>query len=525
MILKKYLVNSIEEAEEQIHRDLGPNAVILTMRQLKYKGLKNLFFSNNMEVVAAVDENDLRLFQEDKKPGSSIAIEIPATPGIQAEAEKSVEEQPQPARNEPDLKKISAEKESEITREWESPRQTIKEPDVVMDNEQANAGLEEPAQYETSNIPGTYLDPRFNRKQTSGQFEMEPEMKTKTENKEYIVESAQARSSPKNEHSPANSKSKQPAMETTIENFERVSKALMEQFAFALIEKDAKFKTNSIKEEILQEIKEGDGLRDQDSQKKQKILQTLVVKGIADSHAKIILKGLELRYGMAKLLKEEPDPSLTVYLRKEISNFINTSGPILIAKGMPTIVAFAGPPGGGKTSSLAKIANQYLEGLEKKVAAIGFNLEQIGVKDHLKALCFKLSLPLAFARNKEELEAALESFKEYDLILIDTPGLNRSNKAAIEELSKHLQDIENLQIHLALNASIKDSDALAFINAFKTLMPHALIMTRTDETDTLGTLLNICQESGLPISYLSMGPRITTDLQIADPNTIAKMIL
>ncbi len=58
MIIKKYLVDSIEEVQKKIAEDLGPNAVILTSRSVRSKGLKSLFSASKVEVVAAVEEAD-----------------------------------------------------------------------------------------------------------------------------------------------------------------------------------------------------------------------------------------------------------------------------------------------------------------------------------------------------------------------------------------------------------------------------------------------------------------------------------
>lgn len=527
MILKKYLVNTLEEAEELINRDLGPNAVILTMRHFKYKGLKTLFFSDNMEVVAAVDENDLRLYQEKKEPAAAKGPEA-ISPSVTAIRETPAEQKEEAIytlrKNDSEIKKISGDNEIDPVREWESSMQTIQEPDAS-DKAQASAGLEEPAQYEASNIPGTYLDPRFNRKIETQAYH---------QGKADLAATAEAMRTLKIEPSSTMSKSHLPAMETSLENFTRVSKELMDNFAFALESRPREANANniavppSINEEIVLEIKEGNNLIEKAySERQNQIVQTLTAKGVAPSFVEAILKRLEARLGKELILKGVQDQQLLSSLRKELAGLINTSGPILILKGMTTIVAFVGPSGSGKTTSLAKIALQYMEGLEKKVAVIGFGLNQnqIGAQEHLQALCAKLFLPLAFAKDKQEIEQALKSYQDFDLILIDTPGLNKSDSEGIKELARNFQAIQNLQVQLTLNAYIKDADALAYLNAFKSLNPEALILTRTDETDSLGMIVNICQMKGISISYLTNGPRIPSDLQIADPGHIAAKII
>ena len=141
MIIKKYLVSTIEEVEALISRDLGPNAVILTSRQIKYKGLKSLFFSNKIEVVAAVEDNEMQNYNEFSE-NANVSPEL------------------------------SSKTQSGISREWESPIQTLVEDEK--DPQSLKSGLEESAEYEPSNIPGTYLDPRFNRKQAFENIPLKP---------------------------------------------------------------------------------------------------------------------------------------------------------------------------------------------------------------------------------------------------------------------------------------------------------------------------------------------------------------
>lgn len=64
MIVKKYIVNTIDEAQELIGKDLGPDAVILTSRHIRHKGIKALFFKDKVEIVAAVEEEEFRAFQQ-----------------------------------------------------------------------------------------------------------------------------------------------------------------------------------------------------------------------------------------------------------------------------------------------------------------------------------------------------------------------------------------------------------------------------------------------------------------------------
>jgi len=55
MLVKKYLANDIQQAMDQVRKELGSDAVILNSRKVRKKGLKNLFRKPVLEVMVAYD--------------------------------------------------------------------------------------------------------------------------------------------------------------------------------------------------------------------------------------------------------------------------------------------------------------------------------------------------------------------------------------------------------------------------------------------------------------------------------------
>jgi flagellar biosynthesis protein FlhF len=73
MKIRRYVANSLTEAKEKIKKDLGDNAVILSSRKSKQRGIWRWFGRQVVEVTAAVDEPELF---DDGNPsaGSSLTI-------------------------------------------------------------------------------------------------------------------------------------------------------------------------------------------------------------------------------------------------------------------------------------------------------------------------------------------------------------------------------------------------------------------------------------------------------------------
>ena len=74
MIIKKFRIEKEEDAKTVIEQELGPEAIILTTRPIREKGIKALFANEQVEVTAAVDEGDLAVFETVRKPRISSAI-------------------------------------------------------------------------------------------------------------------------------------------------------------------------------------------------------------------------------------------------------------------------------------------------------------------------------------------------------------------------------------------------------------------------------------------------------------------
>ena len=58
MIIKRYIVNSMNEAMTRIRYELGMDAVIISQRKIRKPGIKGLFSKKIIEVTAAV-ENEI----------------------------------------------------------------------------------------------------------------------------------------------------------------------------------------------------------------------------------------------------------------------------------------------------------------------------------------------------------------------------------------------------------------------------------------------------------------------------------
>jgi flagellar biosynthesis protein FlhF len=354
MIVKKYLVNTIEEVQELISNELGPNAVILTSRQINQRGWKSLFFANKVQVVAAVDEGDFRAFNQLKQVDQS-----------------NIQYEESPFSNKPQV------------------------------------------EFSSLTIEQAPIEDLYNlRSKLTTQFQ-KPEHEKKSE------------------------------------------------------------KNNSINTYL-----------------------------------------------------STASEALTNILQDEISEQLPSStGPLFLADGKQTKVAFVGPAGAGKTSALAKVAYQFITTMGKTVSIISFLDERFGAKEEHIALSQQFNHRYFFATNVQELEKAISACNEDALVLIDTMGYGFEQLESITEVAEIFHNIPDLNIQLVLDATIKESILLKMITYYSQFSVSALLFTKLDENDSIDFLLHLSKQSRLPLSYLVFSPSLIKGIIVANTEHIFQNVL
>jgi flagellar biosynthesis protein FlhF len=126
--------------------------------------------------------------------------------------------------------------------------------------------------------------------------------------------------------------------------------------------------------------------------------------------------------------------------------------------------------------------------------------------------------PLALAQ-------ALEEQRRKDLIFIDTPGWGTRDLPEMRELAACIAEDPDIDVHLVLPASNRACDIGRMTERYAIFQPAKLIITRLDETQRCGVLLNQSRSTGKPVSFLCAGEQIPEDLEPATVERIRDMLL
>jgi len=210
---------------------------------------------------------------------------------------------------------------------------------------------------------------------------------------------------------------------------------------------------------------------------------------------------------------------------EQVSNLIYTSGPLDVPKGKRKVIALIGPTGGGKTTTIAKLAAQFSLFKNKKVALVTADTYRIAAVEQLKTYAEIIDAPIEVIFTNEEAKEALDKHLDKDLVLIDTAGRNPHNKEQLDELVDLMKSCSPDEIYLVLSMTTKLTDQMDAIDRFSGVPIDKFIFTKLDETTTPGTMLNILAKTKKHLSYITTGQNVPEDIEIADSKKISKMIV
>ncbi|WP_306580535.1 flagellar biosynthesis protein FlhF [Pseudomonas sp.] len=179
------------------------------------------------------------------------------------------------------------------------------------------------------------------------------------------------------------------------------------------------------------------------------------------------------------------------------------------------VIAMVGPAGMGKTTTLAKLAARYvLKYGAQNLALVSMDSFRIGAQEQLKTLGRILNVPVTYVDPGQSLAAALEPLLRKRVLLIDTAGLQASDPALRMQLETLAGRGIAAKNYLVLATTSQKQVLTAAYHSYKRCGLVGCILTKLDETASLGDVLSLAISHELPVAYLTDGPRIPDDLHL-----------
>jgi flagellar biosynthesis protein FlhF len=188
------------------------------------------------------------------------------------------------------------------------------------------------------------------------------------------------------------------------------------------------------------------------------------------------------------------------------------------------ILAFVGPTGVGKTTTIAKLAARVALQQDRRVELVALDTYRIGAVEQLKTYAEIIGAGCHTVRSFLELDALLRRLPQDATVLIDSTGKSPHDLADQYNLAEYLRLNEEIKKCLVVQATTHPVDAGSAIRKFMAYGPSYLAVTKFDETERPGALLEVMAESSLPLAYLCMGQRVPEDLQQATLKNLVSRI-
>lgn len=253
------------------------------------------------------------------------------------------------------------------------------------------------------------------------------------------------------------------------------------------------------------------------------LYNTMLENEVAEKYANQIMEELD----KSRKPNMPLDYILANIYQKIILKFGKSEG-IVPAKKGTRVVFFIGPTGVGKTTTIAKLASNFAMEEKKKVALLTADTYRIAAAEQLRTYAQIMEVPFRVVYSTEELKEAVDFFKNYDYIFVDTAGHSHQNEEQLAKMKEYLEsmgDGTEMQTFLVLSATTKYKDLLKITENYKDIVDYQLIFTKLDETTTMGNLLNVKLSVDTPIAYITCGQNVPNDIEKFNPQKTVKQIL
>ncbi len=202
---------------------------------------------------------------------------------------------------------------------------------------------------------------------------------------------------------------------------------------------------------------------------------------------------------------------------------------IKVASKPPTVIMMIGLQGAGKTTTAAKLANNYKKQGRRPLLVAADIYRPAAIKQ-LKVLGEQLQIPVFSLGDKcspvDIAKGALKHCEDNnnDFMIIDTAGRLHIDEELMGELADIKEAVDPHEILLVIDA-MTGQDAVTVAEAFNSeLEVTGLVLTKLDGDTRGGAALSVRAVTGCPIKFVGMGEKMDA-LDVFHADRMASRIL
>ena len=186
---------------------------------------------------------------------------------------------------------------------------------------------------------------------------------------------------------------------------------------------------------------------------------------------------------------------------------------------------FMGISGSGKSTAIAKVATQAKL---KKISSCIISCDNVraGANKQLQAFAKILEVPFFFEGDRDRLyNRAMLSTREYNFVLIDTPGINPFIKEDVERISLYIKEFKTAEKIMTMDAGRNAADAVEISEVFRKIGAESLLPTRLDLSRRIGSIISIADVCQMKLGAAGVSASIVQGIAKIDANALCKLLL
>lgn len=180
----------------------------------------------------------------------------------------------------------------------------------------------------------------------------------------------------------------------------------------------------------------------------------------------------------------------------------------------PFIILFLGVNGGGKTTTVAKLAN-YLKTHGKRVIISASDTFRAGAIEQIQTLGDRIGIEVM--RQPQGADPAAVAFdavnrataRGIDFVLVDSAGRMQTNRNLLEEMKK-IKRVAKPDLSVLVLDSLTGQDAIFQAETFSREISYdSVILTKLDTDAKGGSVITIAHQLKKPILYVGIGQEMS----------------
>lgn len=203
--------------------------------------------------------------------------------------------------------------------------------------------------------------------------------------------------------------------------------------------------------------------------------------------------------------------------------------PLRIKSGKQNVILLVGIQGSGKTTTVGKLAHHY-KGKGYKVAVLTTDTWRPGAYEQLEQLAKQVGVK-AYGNPDEDnpLKIAKREMKNagsdgYDLLIVDTAGRHKEEKALMVEMKKIEKMVKPNEVILVIDGTLGQGAYSQAEEFSKATNLGSIIVTKLDGTAKGGGALSACSATNVPIRFIGVGEKID-ELETFEPTEFVGTLL